>query len=117
MPKTAEDFSVSGRLSYDAPVFGLGNLGRRCFESVVGLFAVLGFLYVPLGHHTGFEHAKAVLSTPAATAAIEDVTRAALSIRERAVAYVTGRAAVPPTPEAAPKSRRSEPRAVPPKLK
>jgi hypothetical protein len=47
-------------------VFGLGvgNLGRRLVESVVGLFALLGFVYVPLGRHTGFEHAKAVLSTP-----------------------------------------------------
>ena len=100
-----------------APVFGLGNLGRRCFESIVGLFAVLGFLYVPLGHHTGFEHAKAVLSTPAATAAIEDVTRAALSLRERAIAYVTGQASAPLPPQPSPRSRRSEPRAVPPKLK
>lgn len=100
-----------------APVFGLGNLGRRCFESVVGLFAVLGFLYVPLGHHTGFEHAKAVLGTPAAAAAIEDVTSAALSLRERAIAYVTGRVPEPLPPEPSPRSRRSEPRAVPPKLK
>lgn len=97
-------------------MFGLGNLGRRCFESVVGLFAVLGFLYVPLGRHTGFEHAKAVLSTPAAAAAIEDVTRAAAQLRERAVAYVTGGQAPPPPAEMAPKRRRSEPRAVPPKL-
>ncbi|RYZ04161.1 MAG: hypothetical protein EOO73_25080 [Myxococcales bacterium] len=98
-------------------MFGLGNLGRRCFESVVGLFAVLGFLYVPLGHHTGFEHAKAVLSTPAATAAIADVSAAALSLRERALAYVTSRAPEPAPREAPPKSHRSEPRAVPPKLK
>lgn len=106
-----------------APVFGLGNLGRRCFESVVGLFAVLGFLYVPLGHHTGFEHAKAVLSTPAASAAIADITTTALSLRERALAYVTGRIPEPtPAAPAAPPisstpARRSEPRAVPPKLK
>jgi hypothetical protein len=95
---------------------GLGNLGRRCFESIVGLFAILGFLYVPLGHHTGFEHAKAVLGTPAAAAAIEDVLGAAQTLRARAVAYFTGRpteAAPPPTPTARP----SEPRAVPPKLK
>ncbi len=106
-----------------APVFGLGNLGRRCFESVVGLFAILGFLYVPLGHHTGFEHAKAVLSTPAASSAIEDISAAALSLRERAVAYVTGRVPVAPPaapatpPEVPARARRSEPRAVPPKLK
>lgn len=80
----------------------------------MGLFAVLGFLYVPLGRHTGFEHAKAVLSTPAATAAIADLTSAALSLRERAFAYFTGRAIEPPPPAT---PGRREPRAVPPKLK
>ena len=44
----------------------LGVLGRRGVEACISLFAVLGFCYVPLGQHTGFEHAKAVLSTPAA---------------------------------------------------
>lgn len=103
-----------------APVFGLGNFGRRCVESVVGLFAVLGFLYVPLGRHTGFEHAKAVLSTPAAAAAVEDLTTTAVALRERALQIVTGQAPaespakveVPP-----PKAHGSQPRAVPPKLK
>lgn len=99
------------------PVLGLGNLGRRCFESVVGLFAILGFLYVPLGHRTGFEHAKAVLATPAAYAALEDLTSTAVALRARALAYVTGREPPPERPrEAAPKGRRVEPRAVPPRL-
>lgn len=105
-----------------APVLGLGNIGRRCCESVVGLFAILGFLYVPLGHHTGFEHAKAVLSTPAASAAIEDLTAAASSLRQRAVELVTGQApaSAPPLPEqATARTPRPEarPRPVPPKLK
>jgi hypothetical protein len=100
------------------PVLGLGNLGRRCFESVVGLFAILGFLYVPLGDRTGFEHAKAVLATPAAYAALEDLTRTAMALRARALTYLTGREPSPPEPprEATPKSRRGEPKAVPPKL-
>jgi hypothetical protein len=107
-----------------APVFGLSHLSRRLVESVVGLFAILGFLYVPLGRHTGFEHAKAILSTPAASAAIDDLTRTALDLRQRAMAFVTGRlSATPsadgPTSEASPKSGspRNEPRPVPPKLK
>lgn len=100
-----------------APVFGLGNLGRRCLDGTVGLFAVLGFVYVPLGQRTGFEHAKAVLSTPAAAAAIKDVSRAALSLRERAFAYVGGQAPAAPSPEPAPRSRGPEPRPVPPALK
>jgi hypothetical protein len=114
-----------------APVFGLSNIGRRLVESVVGLFAILGFVYVPLGRHTGFEHAKAVFSTPAATSAIDDLTTTALGLRQRALDFVTGRLAAPagatagateadgPAAEAAPKAHGPgrEPRPVPPKLK
>lgn len=101
-----------------APVFGLSHLSRRLVESVVGLFAVLGFLYVPLGRHTGFEHAKAILGTPAASAAIDDLTRTALDLRERAFAFVTGRlTATPEEPSPKAPSRASEPRPVPPKLR
>jgi hypothetical protein len=108
-----------------APVFGLSHLSRRLVESVVGLFAVLGFLYVPLGRHTGFEHAKAVFSTPAAAAAIDDVTTTALGLRQRALDFVTGRMSASPgpsdgaSPEAPPKAHAPahEPRPVPPKLK
>jgi len=108
-----------------APVFGLSHLSRRLLESVVGLFAVLGFLYVPLGRHTGFEHAKAVFSTPAAAAAIDDVTTTALGLRQRALDFVTGRMSTSPGPsdaasaEAPAKAQAParEPRPVPPKLK
>jgi hypothetical protein len=109
-----------------APVFGFSNLGRRLVESVVGLFAILGFLYVPLGRHTGFEHAKAVFSTPAAAAAIDDLTTTALGLRQRAMDFFTGRLAAPEaTGNAGPSTPdtakvhlpRREPRPVPPKLK
>jgi hypothetical protein len=111
-----------------APVFGFGNLGRRLVESVVGLFAILGFLYVPLGRHTGFEHAKAVLSTPAASAAIDDLTTTAIGLRQRAMDFFTGRLSAPepePTSDNAPSGTGAakahapgrEPRPVPPKLK
>jgi hypothetical protein len=96
----AEEFSVLGRARYDGAVLGVGNLGRRLLEGAVGLFALLGFLYVPLGQKTGFEHARAVLSTPAATAAIADVTMSALRLRERAIDFVTGRVSPPATPGA-----------------
>jgi hypothetical protein len=109
-----------------APVFGLSNLARRLVESVVGLFAILGFVYVPLGRHTGFEHAKAVFSTPAATSAIDDLTTSALTLRQRVWGFVTERFAtgavsdsaqpsIPGSPQAS--ARRREPRPVPPKLK
>lgn len=100
-------------------MLGLGKLGRRLFEGIVGLFAILGFVYVPLGRHTGFEHARAILSTPAATAAIEDLTRTALDLRQRALDFVTQRAIAPsePAPGASPPPPGRGPRPLPPKLK
>lgn len=105
-----------------APVFGLSHFSRRLVESVVGLFAILGFLYVPLGRHTGFEHAKAIFSTPAASDAIDDLTRTALDLRQRAMAFVTGSLTTTPggnTSEAPAKATppSNEPRPVPPKLR
>lgn len=95
----------------------IGNVGRRLVESTVGLFALLGFLYVPLGRHTGFEHARAVLSTPEAAAAIHDVTAAALRLRERVVELFTGHLS-PPAPHARDSRAKDQgPRPVPPKLK
>ena len=106
-------------------MFGFGNLGRRLVQSVVGLFAILGFLYVPLGRQTGFEHAKAVLSTPAAADAIDDLTTTALGLRQRAMDFITGRLSTPAGPgdggpsAGTPKAHGlgREPRPVPPKLK
>jgi hypothetical protein len=57
---------------------------------VVGLFALLGFVYVPLGHKTGFEHLKAIAQTGAAREAIGDLTDAALWARARLVGALTG---------------------------
>jgi hypothetical protein len=70
-------------------VLGIGNVGRRLVEGVVGVFALLGFLYVPLGRSTGYEHARAVLTTPAASAALADLTETASKLRNSAVAFVT----------------------------
>ena len=99
-------------------MFGLGNLGRRLLESAVGLFALLGFLYVPLGRHTGFEHARAVFSTPAAAAAIEDVTSSVLTLRQRATEFITGRVSPPAPLPTTPSDRTptNQPRPTPPKL-
>ena len=116
-PAIAEEFSVLERTSYDGAVLGFGNLGRRLVEGVVGLFAVLGFLYVPLGRHTGFEHAKAVFSTPAAANAFQELSGAMLDLRERAVDLVMGnqpRAVEPPAKRA---GGSGQPRPIPPTLK
>jgi hypothetical protein len=98
----------------------VGNVGRRLVEGVVSLFALLGFVYVPLGHHTGYEHARAVLSTPAASAAIEDLTQAALNLRLRAIELITGRNSAPPPVSELDRPAQGtgrQPRPVPPKLK
>ena len=58
-------------------------LGRRGFEAGISLFAVLGFCYVPLGSHTGFEHAKAVFSTPAAKRAGSELVDAFVRLRSK----------------------------------
>ena len=67
------------------------------------MFAVLGFCYVPLGGHTGFEHAKAVFSTPAAKRAGAELVGALLRVRTRLTDGVQelasggGPTATPPT--------------------
>jgi hypothetical protein len=43
-----------------------GNAGRRALESVVAVFALLGFCFVPLGTKTAFQHTLALLQTPPA---------------------------------------------------
>jgi len=113
----AEEFSVLAPTSYDGAVLGIGNLGRRLVEGVVGLFAVLGFLYVPLGRHTGFEHAKAVFSTPAATSAFQELSGAMLDLRERAIELVTGHDPHPLAPPSQPTRGSRQPRPIPPTLK
>ncbi|HKO49386.1 MAG TPA: hypothetical protein VJV79_16755 [Polyangiaceae bacterium] len=79
----------------------LGVLGRRGVEAGISLFAVLGFCYVPLGGHTGFEHAKAVFTTPAAKRAGAELLDALLRVRAKLTGEVQalesgGPTAVPP---------------------
>lgn len=47
------------------------SLGRQAFGSVISAFALLGFVFVPLGERTGLQHAKAILATPEASRAGE----------------------------------------------
>ncbi len=42
------------------------SAGRRLFGLVVSVFALLGFMAVPIGDRTGYEHLKAILATPQA---------------------------------------------------
>ncbi len=52
------------------------HFGRRSFEFFVAVFAVLGFIAVPLGERTGWEHLKSVLATPAAKDAQRELGQA-----------------------------------------
>jgi len=75
-------------------VFGIA--GRRVAEALVALFALLGFVFVPLGQKTAFQHAVAVFSTPAAAIAFHELTGAVLRLKDR----VSEAIAPAPTPEA-----------------
>lgn len=61
----------------------LGNVGRRALESVIGLFALLGFAYVPLGSKTGLEHSVALMRTPPAREALAGLISAVTRAREK----------------------------------
>jgi hypothetical protein len=61
----------------------LGVLGRRGVEAGISVFALLGFCYVPLGGHTGLEHAKAIFSTPAAKRAGGELMEAFTHLRSK----------------------------------
>lgn len=75
-------------------------IGRRGLEAGISLFAVLGFCYVPLGAHTGLEHAKAIFGTPAAKRAGVELIQAFARVRERVASEVqelaAGAASTPP---------------------
>ncbi|MEI9942279.1 MAG: hypothetical protein WDO69_34110 [Pseudomonadota bacterium] len=87
----------------------LGVLGRRGVEAAISLFAVLGFCYVPLGGRTGFEHAKAVFSTPAAKRAGTELLDALNRVRGKLTGEVQEFAAGGPdaTPPALPTPKRT----------
>jgi hypothetical protein len=72
----------------------LGLLGKRPIELVVLFFALYAFVFVPLGRRTGFEHAKAILDTPAAKDAGSEILDAADRLRRR---LLGGGASEPPS--------------------
>jgi hypothetical protein len=71
-------------------------------EAGISLFAVLGFCYVPLGSHTGLEHAKAIFGTPAAKRAGVELVQAFARVRGKLTGEVqelaTGAASAGPAP-------------------
>jgi hypothetical protein len=94
-------------------VFGIA--GRRLAESVVALFAVLGFAFVPLGRKTALEHSRDILTTPAAVNAFRELGGAVVRLRGRLFATITGSGRDEPT--RAPKAKpETEPQATLPRL-
>jgi len=79
-------FARFGAPHYHAPVFGIA--GRRIAESVVALFALLGFAFVPLGKKTALEHSLDIFTTPAAKDAWAELSLATGRLRDKLVATV-----------------------------
>jgi hypothetical protein len=71
-------------------------------ELLIALFAVLGFVYVPLGKKTGFQHVKAIVLTPPAKEAGRELFDVGTKLRSRVVDSVTGKDAGPPNAAEAP---------------
>jgi hypothetical protein len=67
-------------------VFGIA--GRRIAEALVALFALLGFVFVPLGQKTAFQHTLAIFSTPPALSAFRELAGTVLQLRDKVVEAV-----------------------------
>jgi len=67
-------------------VFGIA--GRRVAEAIVGLFAALGFAFVPLGRKTALEHTLGIFTTPAALEAWHELGTATARLRDTVIASV-----------------------------
>jgi hypothetical protein len=64
-----------------APMWSV--LGRRALGLLVGFFALLGFVAVPLGKRTGYEHAKAIIATAPMADAAGELIEAVSGLRDR----------------------------------
>lgn len=82
-----------------------GTLGRRLTEGLVGLFALLGFCFVPLGSRTGLEHTLSFIGTPSVREAGAGLWSKVLRVRSLIAEKVLPD---PPEPEAAEAEPRPE---------
>jgi hypothetical protein len=69
----------------------LFRLGRRAIGMVTGFFALLGFIAVPIGERTGYEHVKSALGTPEGREAVAAVARAYEATRDRSLSWLAER--------------------------
>jgi hypothetical protein len=95
-----------------------GNAGRRTLESVVAVFALLGFCFVPLGSKTAFQHTLALLQTPPAREAGAGFLMALAKARALLVeTFLSGPSETAPLPLPSGRSTSEAPvHPVPPRL-
>jgi hypothetical protein len=98
--EVVNNFAQSFTPAYDAAV--LSVLGRRGLEAAISAFALLGFCYVPLGQHTGLEHAKAIFATPAAKRAGGELIEAFARVRSKLTGEAAQFASGDPAPSSSP---------------
>jgi hypothetical protein len=66
------------------------KLAKTFVEGVVLLFAAYAFVFVPLGKHTAFEHARSVFGTPEAEDAGRELKEAGGKVLKELLQYDTG---------------------------
>ena len=86
----------------------LQKLGRRALDLVIGLFALLGFFYVPLGPRSGFEHVKAIVATAPAREAYRGFVSAADKLHRTVLDKLRGRSRKAHSPTEERKARAEE---------
>ena len=64
-------------------------MGRRVVFSGLAFFAMLGFVSVPLGNKSGWEHLKAIGESPAAMQAKDELKTSLLAAEARLSTWVT----------------------------
>jgi hypothetical protein len=66
----------------------LTQLTRRTVGLVVGIFAALGFLAVPLGERTGFQHSRAILTSREARDFVRELEHAKDDLKKRVLGEI-----------------------------
>jgi hypothetical protein len=74
-------------------------LTRRVVGLIVSTFAVLGFLAVPLGDRTGFQHTRAIFTSREAKSFAEQMARAARDARQKVFGTALGSNPEPEDPD------------------
>jgi len=91
------------------------RLGRRLLDFSIGFFALLGFVLVPLGERTAYEHVKAIFTSGPAVEAGRELVEAGLRVRGRLLGG--GQRPAEPSPARPTGSATAnEPQPVPPPL-